>query len=117
MGLKDLRKRLTASASELDRNRLHDRYSGLDLTPIGEAPMRTPVRVGGEVQGFQIAPRAGHHSLEVTVSDGSGKAVAVFTGRRAIAGLTCGRGVLLEGVGRDERGRIVLVNPAYTLLD
>lgn len=75
------------------------------------------MRVGGEVQSFQVRPRAGSPSLEITVSDGSGKAVAVFTGRRRIAGLDCGRGVLLEGAGRDERGRLVLLNPSYTLLD
>jgi hypothetical protein len=117
MGLKDLRKRLTASVQELDRSRLSDRYSGLGLTPIAETPLRRPVRLGGEVQTVQLVPRAGSSSLEVTVSDGSGKAVAVFTGRRGIAGLTCGRGVLLEGVGRDEEGRVVLVNPTYTLLE
>ncbi|MGH9184413.1 MAG: DNA-binding protein [Acidimicrobiales bacterium] len=117
MGLKDLKHRLTASAQELDRNRLKDRYSGLGLTKIAEAPLRQPVRIGGEIQGIQIAPRGGNPSLEVNVTDGSGKAVAVFTGRRRISGLDCGRGVLLEGVGRTENGRIVLVNPAYTLLD
>ena len=117
MGLKDLTRRLTASVQELDRSRLQDRYAGLDLTPIGEASARQPVRLGGEVQGCQLAPHAGTSCLEITVSDGTGKATAVFTGRRRIKGLTPGRGVLLEGVARDDRGRLVLLNPAYTLLD
>jgi hypothetical protein len=42
--------------------------------------------------------------------------VAVFTGRRYVAGLEHNRAVVLEGVARSERGRLVLMNPAYTLL-
>jgi hypothetical protein len=116
VGLKDLKKRLTASAEDLDKARLTDRYSGLGLVPIAEAPFRSPVRVGGEVTALQVVPRAGSNSLEVTVSDGSGKAIAVFTGRRRIMGIDPGRGLLLEGVARRDDGRVVLLNPAYTLL-
>jgi hypothetical protein len=113
---KNLRMRLTASVADIDRNRLHDRYTGLGVTPLDTAPRRVPVRVGGEVTGLQVVPRNGSPSLEVSVSDGSGKAVAVFTGRRKIGGLAPGRGILLEGVGREDRGRLLLLNPAYTLL-
>ncbi len=116
MAFKNLRRRLTASADELDRDRLCNHYAALGLTAIDEAPRRIPVRVGGEVQALEVVPRAGSPSLEVVFSDGNGKAVAVFTGRRRIAGVSPGRGILVEGVGRDERGRLVLLNPAYTLL-
>lgn len=116
MGLKDLAKRMTSSIEELDRARLQTRYEGLDLTKLLECPLRQPVRIGGEVTGMQVVPRAGSPSLEVTVSDGSGRAIAVFTGRRHITGIEPGRGLLLEGVGRSEKGRVVLLNPAYTLL-
>jgi hypothetical protein len=95
---KNLRQKLRSSADDLDRTRLHDRYHG-------------------EVQGLQVVPRYGSASLEVVIADGSGgRAVAVFTGRRRIAGLSPGKGVLFEGVGREEQGRMVLLNPAYTLL-
>lgn len=117
MGLKDLKRRLTASADELDRGRLQLRYCDLGVSSIHSAPHRTPIRVCGEVQSLRVVPRAGSPSLEITVSDGTGKAVAVFTGRRRINGLDCGRGVVLDGVARTERGRLVLLNPAYTLLD
>ena len=116
MGLRDLKRRLTASADELHQSQLTDRYCNLGLTPIEKSPLRTPVRIGGEVQALRVVPRAGSPSLEVTVSDGTGRAVAVFTGRRRIVGLACGRGVLLDGVARDEHGRLVLLNPSYTLL-
>ena len=91
MGLSDLRKRLTASVEDLDRDRLQDRWAGVDLTN-------------------------GSPSLEVTIADGTGRAVAVFTGRKRLGGIDPGRGVVLEGIGRLERNRLVLLNPAYQLL-
>jgi hypothetical protein len=116
MAFSKLRKKLNASVDQLDQQRLQDRYQGLDITPIDEAPPRRPVRIGGEVQSMQVVPRAGSPSLEVTVSDGTGRAVAVFTGTKRLGGLDPGRGVLLEGVGRMERNRLLLLNPGYTLL-
>src|SRR3954447_5306206 len=110
------RKRLAPSVADLDKARLQDRYQGLDITCIGDIPLRQPARVGGEVQGLRVVPRSGSSSLEVTVTDGSGRAVAVFLGRRSLPGVTPGVGVVLEGVPRKEGGRCVLVNPAYTLL-
>ena len=65
---------------------------------------------------MRTVPRSGVPSLEIVVCDGTGDAVAVFTGRRAVGGLEHGRGVLIEGVAHDERGRRVILNPAYTLL-
>jgi RecG-like helicase len=116
MGLKDLRKRFTQSLADLDKTRLQTRYDGLELTNIGETPLREPVRLVGEVAAMQVVPRAGSPSLEVTISDGTGRCTAVFTGRRHITGMDPGRGVLFEGVGRKEHGRVVILNPAYTLL-
>ena len=116
MAFRDMKRRMTASLQELDAARLQDRYVGLGLTPIGEAPTRVPIRVGGEVKRLLMAPRAGSPTLEVVVSDGTGEAVAVFTGRRRIGGVDHGRGMLLEGVAHHEHGRLVVLNPAYTLL-
>lgn len=116
MGLSDLKRRLTASVQQLDQARLQDRYQGLGLTPIAEAPLRQPVRLGGEVQETRVVPRAGAPSLEVTVADGTGRAIVIFTGTKKIHGLGLGRGVLVEGVARMDRGHLVLLNPAYTLL-
>ena len=116
MGLSDLKRRLTASVQQLDQARLQERYQGLGIAPISDAPLRVPVRLGGEVQETRVVPRAGSPSLEVTVSDGTGRAIVVFTGKRKIHGLGLGRGVLIEGVARLERNHLILVNPAYTLL-
>lgn len=111
------RKRLAPSVAELDKSRLQDRYQGLDITNICDVPLRQPARVGGEVQGLRVVPRSGSSSLEVTVTDGSGRVVAVFLGRRSLPGVAPGIGVVLEGVPRKEGNRCVLLNPAYTLLE
>ncbi|MBK9180697.1 MAG: OB-fold nucleic acid binding domain-containing protein [Acidimicrobiales bacterium] len=116
MALKGFMKRLTASVQELDAARLSDRYCGLGLTPIAEVPLRRPVRVAGELQRSRVVPRAGSPSLQILIKDGTGEIYAVFTGRRRIGGLDAGRGVVLEGVAREEGSRRVILNPAYTLL-
>ncbi len=116
MGLKDLRKRLTSTGEELHETSLQARYAEVEGTPIGEVVPRTKVVVAGEVKAVQVVPRAGSPGLEVTISDGTGKAVAVFTGRRRIAGVEPGRGLVLEGVAAERGGRVHLMIPVYTLL-
>jgi hypothetical protein len=116
MGLRDLAKRLRTTVDELDDRRLQDRFSGLGLICIGEMTPRTAVRVGGEITRMRVAPRSGVPAFEITVDDGTGTAVAVFTGRRHLAGVEHNRAVVLEGVARFERGRLMMLNPAYTLL-
>jgi hypothetical protein len=115
--LKGLREKFSKPIEDLESDRLRTRVSDFDVTPIAEAPTRTPVVLVGEVQSLQVVPRAGSPSLEVTIDDGSGRAVAVFTGRKRLGGVDCGRRVILEGVGRQDRTRIVLLNPAYTIVE
>ncbi len=116
MGFKDLKKRFTSSNEDLEVERLQERFCDVDVVSICEAVTRQPVRICGEVVAIQIVPRAGSPSLEVTVGDGTAKAIAVFTGRRRIGGLQPGRGVVLEGVAGKVGNRLQLLNPAYTLL-
>lgn len=116
MGLRDRVKKLASSTEDIDNDRLQERFKGVDVVNIADAPPRQPVRISGEVMSIQIVPRAGSPSLEVTVGDGTAKAVAVFTGRRKIAGMQPGRGVVLEGVGGRHGNRLQMLNPAYTLL-
>ena len=116
MGLRDLGKRLKASVEQLDDERLQDRFAGLQLSKISDVQPREPMRVGGEVQRVKIMPRSGVPTFEITVCDGTGDLTAVFTGRRHLAGIEHNRAIILEGVARAERGRTVVLNPAYTLL-
>lgn len=116
MGLRDLAKRLKTSVRELDDQRLQERFTGVGITSMAEMTCRTPVRVGGEITRVRVTPRSGVPSFEITVSDGTGSAIAVFTGRRHLGGVENNRAILLEGVAHEERGRRVMLNPAYTLL-
>jgi hypothetical protein len=116
VGLKDLAKRWTASTEEVNQVRLQERFCDVDVSRIADTAPRQPARICGEVVALQVVPRAGSSWLEATVDDGSGRAVAVFTGRKRIAGIEPGRGIVLEGVAGTEDGRLQLLNPAYTLL-
>ena len=118
MPLRRLVKNLRSSTDDLHRQELTGRFDvgEHDTIAIGSAPARTRIRIAGEVARLRVVPRAGSPSLEVTVDDGSGRALVIFTGRRSIAGLDPGRGVVLEGTARQERNRLVLMNPGYTLL-
>lgn len=115
--LKNLRRKLSQSIDDIEGERLQVRLADLGVQPISEAPTRTPILLVGEVQGLQVVPRAGSPSLEVTFSDGSGRAVAVFTGRKRLGGVDCGRRIVVDGVGRTERGRMIVLNPAYTIVE
>lgn len=114
--LKGLRERLHSSLDELDCARLQDRFSCLSITPIAEAADRQPVVIGGEIKRVLIAPHNGQPTLEIVVGDGTGTVTAVFSGRRQIAGLDHGRAVVLEGVAYTDKGKRIILNPAYTLL-
>lgn len=116
MGIRDLTKRLRTSVDQLDDRRLQDRFSGLGLTCIGDMSTRTPVRVGGEITRMKVKPLSGITTFEITVDDGTGTVIAVFTGRRHLGGVEHNRALVLEGVARTERNRLVMLNPAYTLL-
>jgi hypothetical protein len=111
-----MQKKLGASVNELERTRLQDRCRGLDVTPLGDVPLRLPIRVGGEVQRVVIAPRNGVPNIEVMIGDGEGTVTAIFAGRRSIPGIVHGRAIVLEGVAVDRRGQPVIFNPVYTLV-
>ena len=106
------------SLDDLEHKRLSSRFKDLegDRVTLGECPLRCSVRVAGEITSLRVITRSGCPSLEVTIDDGTGSALAVFTGRRDIRGIDPGRGLVLEGVVRRERERLTMVNPSYTLL-
>ena len=42
--------------------------------------------------------------------------MVIFMGRRRIGGVTLGRAMEVEGMVIENRGRLAVMNPAYTLL-
>ena len=115
MALRKLVERITKTVDEQDREALGQWCDLTVESRLDEAPMRTPVRLAGEVRSVRIVPRAGAPALEANVNDGRGSVTAVFLGRRKILGLSPGRRVVLEGViTRDHEDR-VMYNPIYEL--
>ena len=115
-GSESLLDRLALSVADLDARRLQRRFEGVAVSRICDVVERFPARFGGEIRSQHRSSPDAAPLLKVTVSDGSGTAVAVFTGRPRIGGLEAGRAVLFEGVAHRDGDRLVVVNPAYTLL-
>jgi hypothetical protein len=86
------------------------------IVRIADAPDRRRVRVAGHVSRMRARPTSGLPALAVSISDESGTAVAVWTGRRAIGGMALGRGLIIEGVAIRRREQLEFMNPEYTLL-
>lgn len=87
-----------------------------ELVTVAAAPARRRVKVCGQVTRIRIRPLSGNPSLAVTISDDTGSITAVWTGRRSLGGISLGRRVVIEGVGRSVGDRLEFTNPAYVLL-
>jgi len=119
MAFRKLFQRLTTSDADLDRERLRQFCCDLPgVTPIVEAQPRQEFTVAGEISSLRIVPRAGTPALEVTVKDGSGSMVVVWTGRRNIPGVAPGKRLVLSGRGTPQgpNRRLTVLNPRYELL-
>ncbi len=117
MAFKKMVERLTKPVDELDREELTEYCDAREFESMDHLVPRRPVQVGGEVRAVRIVPRAGAPALEVTVSDGRGQVVAVFLGRRKIAGISPGRRIAVQGVVARDGNRSLVFNPAYELLN
>jgi hypothetical protein len=120
MGLKSRLRGLRKDPSDFDLEDLRDFCEGLrpGSVKIGDARPRQEISVVGEISSLRIVPRAGSPSLEAAITDGSGCLVAVWTGRRQIAGVSPGRRLVVQGRANPGYGdnRLYLYNPRYELL-
>lgn len=119
MGVRDLLKRLSTPVEALDEERLHEFcLDHPDAIPIANVVDRQRVTVVGEVASVRIVPEAGTAWLEVTLSDGQDKLVAMWTGRRRLPGVEPGRRLVASGraSATGAGGRMLLMNPSYELI-
>ena len=86
------------------------------ITPIGDVRWRDHVRVGGQVRSIRIAPQRDVPSLECVLDDGSGTLLAVFLGRRELAGVKVGSRLEVWGTAGVHQNRLAILNPSYRLL-
>ncbi len=82
---------------------------------LAAAQARCTTAIIGQVTRMRSNPTSGQPQLEIRVSDDSGDALVVWSGRRAIGGVTLGRRLRIDGVARREGKLLVFANPAYTL--
>jgi RecG-like helicase len=87
-----------------------------NLVAIAEARARQRCSVEGQVVRMRARPTEGVPSLAVSIADDTGSVIAIWTGRRAIGGITLGRRLRVEGVGSKVGETLEFTNPAYTLL-
>ncbi len=120
MALKDLLHKLTTPVEVLDQEQLREFCSKrAGVVRIADAEPRKPVTVVGEIASVRIVAKPGGVPwLEVTIYDGTGKLVAMWTGRRRIAGIKPGQRLVVTGRGSPSGpgGRLLLFNPLYELL-
>jgi len=88
------------------------------VRPIGDVRWRQMVRVRGRVRDLRVRPTdGGVSSLECTLVDDTGGLTIVFLGRRRISGIELGRVMEVEGMVAENRMRLVMLNPLYTLIE
>jgi hypothetical protein len=120
VALKKTLQRLRAPVKELDGERLREFCSAHPTaTAINDLQAREEATVIGEITSLRIVPqRDGSPWLEATISDGTGSLIAMWTGRRRIAGVRPGQRLLImgRGSGSGTGGRLMMLNPAYELL-
>ena len=86
-----------------------------ETTPMGQARPRMRGRFAGQVRRIRIQPQGAVSTLELELTDGTGRVTALFMGRRAIPGIECGSRLAIEGTPVAHKRGLVLYNPAYDL--
>jgi hypothetical protein len=86
------------------------------ITAIGAVRWRDRARVRGQVRSMRVAPQRDVATLELAVDDGTGTLLAVFLGRRELAGAAVGVRIELVGTVGIHQNRLAILNPTYQLL-
>ena len=120
MAFKKMLQRLSTPVAELDEQKLREFCSAFPgVKAIGDVAPREDATVVGQIGSLRIVPHPdGSPWLEATVSDGTGTLVAMWTGRKRIAGIREGQRLMITGRGTPtgRTGRLLIYNPRYELL-
>lgn len=120
MALKHLLHKLRTPVEELDGELLREFCANRPgVVPIADVQPRQASTIAGEISSVRIVNKPGGAPwLEVTITDGTGKLVAMWTGRRKIAGIKPGRRLVITGrsAPTGPGGRLMIYNPLYELL-
>jgi hypothetical protein len=97
-------------ADDLDAERVVQKCQAINAVTDREV-----VTLYGELKNVSLAPRAGTPTLEASLYDGSGAVTLVWLGRRRIAGIRPGAGLVVRGRVSCQDGQRVIYNPRYEL--
>jgi hypothetical protein len=96
----------------------HHRTAGPpDIIPISSLTSYRRATVAGRVHTVEIRPVERNSVLACLVTDTSGELTALFYGRSHITGIRPGGNVKLRGTVSITSSGLVMINPAYELLD
>ncbi len=110
------RGKLTTAPRRTDPDR-PPRTDTAAVTPIGEVRWRDQVRVRGQVHSLRVAPERDTPIFECLLDDGTGTLLAVFLGRREVAGIAVGTRLEVTGTAGVHQNRLAVLNPSYRLLN
>ena len=118
--LKKALRRFTTPVSVLDQEALVAFCTSRPgVVAIADLKPRVEANVVGEIASLRVVPKPqGSSWLEATVTDGTGTVVAMWTGRKRIAGVKPGARLQLCGraAPNGPGTRLMMLNPAYELL-
>jgi amino acid transporter len=83
---------------------------------VNQLQPRQHAKVVARVRSMVIKPWGTAPTLECSLTDGTGRFVVAFLGRREIAGLETGTRLVVEGTVALRKGELVMINPSYDLL-
>ncbi|WP_420114512.1 OB-fold nucleic acid binding domain-containing protein [Pseudactinotalea sp.] len=113
---KERLRRALASTDELEADDELVEAALRGTTPVAECRPREQRTLSGVLRAVRYAPREAPPELAAELYDGSGSVELVWLGRRDIAGIEPGRRLLVTGRLTEGDHRLVIYNPAYTLL-
>ncbi|HEX5543141.1 MAG TPA: OB-fold nucleic acid binding domain-containing protein [Micromonospora sp.] len=108
-------KRLTATAAELEAQELQRESVESGSTPARQCQRGQYVSISGRLRTVVYTPRTHLPMLEAELYDGTGTVTLVFLGRRRIVGIEPGRQVTARGRLALRDDRKVIYNPYYEL--
>ncbi|MFM8515104.1 MAG: OB-fold nucleic acid binding domain-containing protein [Actinomycetota bacterium] len=85
------------------------------VTPVSACAPGSVVEVSGVISSVCVPPREAAPTLEIEVSDDTGRLTVVWLGRRAIPGIEAGRRIIVRGRLTHGAARLVIYNPTYRL--
>lgn len=85
------------------------------ITTVSACTPGCVVEVSGVISSVCVAPRERTPTVEIEVSDETGRLTVVWLGRRAIPGIEAGRRIIVKGRLTHGSTRPVIYNPTYVL--